>query len=88
MRPPKLSLPIWDSVSVVCAIMGTWRDWNADRGIYVGCPAAICWREIKALGYRFVALDLGGFRSGSLNEGLEQDALGSVIPVVNLYPEP
>lgn len=45
-------------------------------------------REIKALGYRFVALDLGGFRSGSLNEGLGQDALGSVIPVVNLYPEP
>ena len=32
--------------------------------------------RIKAVGYRFVALDLGGFRSGALNEG--------VIEVVNL----
>ena len=28
-------------------------------------------REMQALGYRFVAMDLGGFRSGSLNEGLK-----------------
>ena len=41
-------------------------------------------RQIQALGYRFVALDLGGFRSGSLNEGL--DASDSVIPVINVYP--
>ena len=27
-------------------------------------------KGIKAAGYRFVAVDLGGFRSGSLNEGL------------------
>ena len=26
--------------------------------------------QLKAFGYRFVALDLAGFRSGSLNEGL------------------
>ena len=26
--------------------------------------------RVKAAGYRFVAIDLGGFRSGSLNEGL------------------
>jgi len=26
--------------------------------------------RLKAVGYRFVAVDLGGFRSGSLNEGL------------------
>ena len=26
--------------------------------------------EVQACGYRFVALDLGGFRSGALNEGL------------------
>lgn len=26
--------------------------------------------QVKAVGYRFVAVDLGGFRSGSLNEGL------------------
>lgn len=26
--------------------------------------------RVKATGYRFVAIDLGGFRSGSLNEGL------------------
>ncbi len=28
--------------------------------------------QIKACGYRFVALELGGFRSGSLNDGLIQ----------------
>ncbi len=38
-------------------------------------PRAIELREaiqdrVKATGYRFVAVDLGGFRSGSLNEGL------------------
>src|SRR4029077_17065299 len=27
-------------------------------------------REIKALGYRYVSLDLQGYRTGSLNEGL------------------
>jgi uncharacterized protein len=43
-------------------------------------------RDIQALGYRFVALDLGGFRSGSLNEGLEPNAAVSQIPVVNLFP--
>jgi uncharacterized protein len=42
-------------------------------------------RQIQALGYRFVALDLGGFRSGSLNEGL--NASDSVIPVINVYPD-
>ena len=42
-------------------------------------------REIRALGYRFVAMDLGGFRSGSLNEGLASTA-GTTIPVVHLYP--
>ena len=30
-------------------------------------------QRIKALGYRFVTLDLGGFRSGSLNEGLQPE---------------
>jgi len=38
-------------------------------------PRALDMREqieaaVKATGYRFVAVDLGGFRSGSLNEGL------------------
>ena len=41
-------------------------------------------REMQALGYRFVAMDLGGFRSGSLNEGLKPS--GNSIPVVNVYP--
>ena len=27
-------------------------------------------RELKAVGYRFVSLDLQGYRTGSLNEGL------------------
>ena len=30
-------------------------------------------RELRALGYRYVTLDLIGFRSGSLNEGLEPE---------------
>ena len=41
-------------------------------------------RAMQALGYRFVAMDLGGFRSGSLNEGLKPS--GNAIPVVNVYP--
>ena len=41
-------------------------------------------REMQALGYRFVAMDLDGFRSGSLNERLKPS--GNVIPVVNVYP--
>ena len=40
--------------------------------------------DIQALGYRFVAMDLGGFRSGSLNEGVASDH--GAIPVVNIYP--
>ena len=43
-------------------------------------------RDIQAVGYRFVALDLGGFRSGSLNEGLDPGTKALQIPVVNLYP--
>jgi len=27
-------------------------------------------REFRKLGFRFVTLDIGGFRSGSLNEGV------------------
>ncbi len=27
-------------------------------------------RELKAIGYRYVSLDLQGYRTGSLNEGL------------------
>ena len=38
-------------------------------------------QRIKALGYRFVTLDLGGFRSGSLNEGLQPEQ----IQVVNIF---
>jgi uncharacterized protein len=30
-------------------------------------------REFRALGYRYVTLDLRGFRSGSLNEGLKRE---------------
>ena len=37
-------------------------------------------REIKACGYRFVAIDLGGFRSGSLNDG--------IVKVVNITSDP
>ena len=34
-------------------------------------------REFKKIGFRFVAIDLKGFRSGSLNEGLIANAAGS-----------
>ena len=32
-------------------------------------------KEIKAAGYKHVTLDLAGFRSGSLNEGLNLDMI-------------
>jgi len=38
-------------------------------------------QRIKQTGYRYVALDLGGFRSGSLNEGLDPNQ----IQVVNIH---
>ena len=38
-------------------------------------------KRIQALGYRFVAMDMGGFRSGSLNEGLKPEQ----IQVVNIH---
>lgn len=31
--------------------------------------------ELRAVGYRFVSLDLGGFRSGSLNDAIVDDAI-------------
>jgi len=37
--------------------------------------------RIKDLGYRFIAMDMGGFRSGSLNEGLQPEQ----IQVVNIH---
>jgi len=39
-------------------------------------------RELKALGFLYVALDLQGFRSGSLNEGLRATA-GTTPPTAN-----
>jgi uncharacterized protein len=33
-------------------------------------------KHIKALGYTYVTLDLGGYRSGSLNEELTRDVEG------------
>jgi uncharacterized protein len=38
-------------------------------------------KRIKDLGYRFIAMDMGGFRSGSLNEGLRPEK----IQVVNIH---
>jgi pyridinium-3,5-biscarboxylic acid mononucleotide sulfurtransferase len=37
-------------------------------------------RELKELGFRFVTVDLKGFRSGSLNEGLTMRSLESAPP--------
>jgi len=34
-------------------------------------------KELKALGFRYVTLDLQGFRSGSLNEGLQLPVVGA-----------
>ena len=34
------------------------------------CGGATIVRELKAAGYRYVTLDLQGYRTGSLNEGL------------------
>ena len=41
--------------------------------------------SIKAAGYRYVALDLGGFRSGSLNEGLAKQATARLIDAVQIH---
>jgi uncharacterized protein len=35
-------------------------------------------REFRKIGFRFVAIDLKGFRSGSLNEGVIANPAGSV----------
>ena len=40
---------------------------------------------MKAAGYRYVALDLGGFRSGSLNEGLAKRATARLIDAVQIH---
>jgi len=40
---------------------------------------------IKAAGYRYVAVDLGGFRSGSLNEGLTKRATARLIDAVQIH---
>lgn len=39
--------------------------------------------QIKATGYRFVALDLAGFKSGSLN-GASGESTGTVVPLADL----
>ena len=39
------------------------------RALDAGIGAAIV-RELKAVGYKYVSLDLQGYRTGSLNEGL------------------
>ena len=36
---------------------------------------------IKAAGYRYVSLDLGGFRSGSLNDALDPEQI-QVVQIV------
>lgn len=41
-------------------------------------------REFKALGYRFVTLDLQGFRSGALNETLSPNQVAAKQPSKNL----
>ncbi len=38
-------------------------------------------REFKKIGFRFVAIDLKGFRSGSLNEGLIANAVAPANPI-------
>ncbi|MGC2306399.1 MAG: ATP-dependent sacrificial sulfur transferase LarE [Candidatus Binatus sp.] len=40
-------------------------------------------REFKKIGFRFVAIDLKGFRSGSLNEGLIANAADAIRPPRN-----
>ena len=43
-------------------------------------------QRIQAIGYHYVALDLGGFRSGSLNESLTANQIeAQTIQVVNVH---
>jgi uncharacterized protein len=39
-------------------------------------------RRLKNLGYKYVALDLAGFRSGSMNDALPGDASNQLIPLM------
>jgi uncharacterized protein len=39
-------------------------------------------RRLKNLGYKYVTLDLAGFRSGSMNEGLDAGAKSSAIELI------
>jgi uncharacterized protein len=41
-------------------------------------------RRLKNLGYKYVTLDLAGFRTGSMNEGLRNDARPSASSVIQL----
>jgi hypothetical protein len=51
-----------------------WRDSKWRPRSWRGCSRTrqreIIDREFKKIGFRFVAVDLKGFRSGSLNEGI------------------
>jgi uncharacterized protein len=39
-------------------------------------------RRLKNLGYRYVTVDLAGFRSGSMNEALDTGARSSAIELI------
>jgi uncharacterized protein len=41
-------------------------------------------RRLKNLGYRYVTLDLAGFRSGSMNDGLAKESQSSTIQLIPL----
>ena len=60
-----------------CSASATTTIWRGSRSRATRCRArssptiaAAIVRELKAVGYRYVSLDLQGYRMGSLNEGL------------------
>ncbi len=68
----------WASRSRACATMARSRgsSWSRTRSRECSSRrrARLIDREFKKTGFRFVAIDLKGFRSGSLNEGLVANA--------------
>ena len=68
----------WALRSRACGTMARSRGWSSSRARSRASSSRrtreTIEREFKKIGFRFVAIDLKGFRSGSLNEGLIANA--------------
>ena len=76
---PALSAPCWRWAlpTPACATTATWRASSCSPATWSGPPAPALRQRIveqlRGLGYRHVTLDLAGYRTGSMDEGLTQE---------------